>query len=323
MIIYDKAYLNIKTKYIVPLSKYRLKFQSLGKCNIKNLLLNGDIKSIEKASTDDYKIFVDEELLFKSLLGDIFLIYIRSILQKKDCEAVINEGGNISSNWNIVTHYYSSYFFASLLLRLCHRGTMFFDATERKQINDIFSEFVGSVVNIDANVIYEIQKTADGYVLFLRKGDAKTHELVWKEVANLLTEFLPLCAHKSDEEIILNLLNRINIDLTPTYPSQLRNRVNYQPKYGLKYLNNQLYPVNTNISWVHEIISYDRTKVKDNDAKICDIYCAYSRYIEIWANKMLTDYYDILGSENGVVKNVNKRITTPIEIEVYPFDFKI
>ena len=322
MVIYDKAYLSIKTKYIVPLSKYRIKYQSLNKCNIKDLLLNGDIKSIEKISVNDYKIFVDEEILFKSLLGDILLMYIRSMIQKKDCDVIHNESANISSNWNIVTYYYSSYFFASLLLRLCHRGTIFFNNEEKKRVKEIFSEFIGSVVNIDSNVIYEIQKTKNGYVLFLRKGDAKTHELVWREVAVLLSEFQPLCTHKSDEETILNLLNTINNDLTPTYPSQLRNRVNYQLKYGIKYLNNQLYSVNTGISWIHELLSYDRIKTKNNDAKICDIYYSYSRYIEIWANKMLADYYELIGTDNGIVKYMNKKFMTPVQIETYPFDFK-
>lgn len=322
MVVYDKAYLSVKTKYIVPLSKYRVRYQSLNKCNIKSLLLNGEIKSIEKTSKDDYKIFVDEERLFKALLGDIFLMYIRSMIQKKDCEAIFNESGNISSNWNIVTYYYSYYFFASLLLRLCYRGTIFFNADEKKQINEIFSEFIGSVINIDSNVIYEIQKTQDGYVLFLRKGDARTHELVWKEVATLLNEFQPLCTYKSDEETILKLLNKINTELSPIYPSQLRNRVNYQLKYGIKFLNNQLYPVNTSVSWLNEIISYDQIRTKDNDAKICDICYSYSRYIEIWANKMISDYYELLGTGNGIVKNINKKFANPINIESYPFDFK-
>lgn len=322
MVVYDKAYLSVKTKYIVPLSKYRIRYQSLNKCNMKSLLLNGDIKSIEKVSKDDYKIFVDEEILFKSLLGDISLMYIRSMIQKKDRESILNESSKISSNWNIVTYYYSYYFFASLLLRLCHRGTMFLNTEEKKKINEIFSEVIGSIVNIDSNVVYEIQKTTDGYVLFLRKGDAKTHELVWKQTSSLLNEILPLSTHKSDEETILKILNRINLELSPIYPSQLRNRVNYQLKYGLKFINNQLYPVNTRISWLHEIISYDHIKTKENDAKICDICYSYSKYIEILASKMLSDYYELLGTENGIIKNINKKLVEPIILESYPFDFK-
>lgn len=322
MVVYDKAYLSIKTKYIVPLSKYRIRYQSLSKCNIKNLLLNGNIKTIEKTSTDEYKLFVDEEILFKSLLGDISLMYIKAMIQKKDCETVDNSSADISSNWNIVTNYYASYFYASLLLRLCYRGTMFFNNEEKKQINQIFSTFIGNIVNVDSNVIYEIQQTADGYVLFLRKGNAKTHELVWEQVANLLREFQPLCKQSSAEKTVLELINNINQDLSPTYPSQLRNRVNYQLKYGIKYLNNQLYPVNKDISWLHELLAYERKRTKDNDAKICDVYYSYSKYIEIWASKMIADYYDLTGTENGIIKYISKKYSTPLSIEKYPFDFK-
>lgn len=322
MIVYDSAYLSIKNKYLIPLTKYKLRYNSLNNCNIKKLLTSGNIKSIDKIDTYEYRIYVDEELLFKSLLGDIFLMYIRGLIQRKDTECV-SQNRNISANWDIVTSYYHSYFSASLLLRLCHRGTIFLDSDERKLIEKIFAQFIGTSISLDSNIIYEIVNTKDGYILVLKKGDANTHELVWKETAKLMMEIKDLTNKKSDELAMVMSILSVNDKLTPTFPSKFRNKVNYQMQYGIKYINNKLYHRNNRLSWIHEILSFDAKQALEDDNKMCNIYLAYSKYIEIFTDKMIYDYYDVLGTENGIIKNLNKKYSDAFEIKNYPFDFDV
>lgn len=322
MLVYDSAYLNAKMKYIVPLTKYRLRYNSLGNCNIKTLLTSGNIKSINKINKYEYHIYVDEELLFKSLLGDIFLMYIRTLIQEKD-SVFVAQNNDISANWNVVTSYYHSYFSASLLLRLCYRGTLFLDSEEKRIVEQIFTQFIGCTICIESNLTYEIVSTKSGYVLVLKKGEANTHELVWKETLRLITEFKGLALGSSDEMAIIMSIIAINSALGPTFPSKLRNKVNYQLKYGLKYVNNKLYHPNKNLSWIHEILSFDAKNTLQDDNKISDMCLAYSKYIEIFARKLIYEYYEMIGSENGIIKNLNKKYSSQFKVEEYPFDFNV
>ena len=101
MLILDKGYLETRNKYIHPLSQYYIQYRQLKNYNIKNILLN-NIQNVQKNPANEYIIDIDEEKLFKALLGDIFLFYIKSIVQKNDFE-IIKDNVEISPNWNIVT----------------------------------------------------------------------------------------------------------------------------------------------------------------------------------------------------------------------------
>lgn len=123
MLILDKGYLETRNKYIHPLSQYYIQYRQLKNYNIKNILLN-NIQNVQKNPAKEYIIDIDEEILFKALLGDVFLFYIKSIVQKNDFE-IIRDNVEISPNWNIVTNYYKSFYNASLLLRICFREISF------------------------------------------------------------------------------------------------------------------------------------------------------------------------------------------------------
>ena len=133
MLILDKGYLEIRNKYVRPLAENYIQYRHLKKYNIKNILLN-DIQNVRKNAANEYIIDIDESILFKALLGDVFLFYIKSIVQKNDFE-IIKKNVEISPNWNIVTNYYKSFYNASLLLRICFRGNIFLDKDYKKRLS--------------------------------------------------------------------------------------------------------------------------------------------------------------------------------------------
>ena len=140
MLIFDRSFNKLRTKYIVPLSQYSVQYRHLNSCNIKAMIYKKLI-SAEQAQNGDFILTFDNEYLMKGLMGDIELFFIRTIQQREDAKLVGGLNNKITSNWNIVSNYYYGFFLASLLLRICFRGNIFF-------VSFVFS------INITLYIIY-------------------------------------------------------------------------------------------------------------------------------------------------------------------------
>ena len=272
--------------------------------------------SVDILSNNAYVFHFDENYLLKALLGDIELFYIRKLIQKNDSDFCCGEG--ISANWNIVTQYYNAFFAASLMLRLCHRGNIFLDNSLRKQIEQLIFNITGSVVRLDSNQYYEAYEENGKYVLKLTPASDGTHELVWIKMNELINEMLLLSRSKSDEKSILQAIKQINNSLKIPFPSQLRNRVNYQTAYGLEYVDNKLFQLNKNICWQSYLLGFSDTK---NDNQIACYMYSYTKYIECFCSNFIAEYYDIKGNENGILRNMNSKSSFkfPKEQAIYSF----
>lgn len=300
MFVYDKAFMELRSKYLIPIANYSVSYNHLRNMNIKNIILTKS-KAIDVLNDNEYIFHFDESDILKGLLGDIELFYIRQVIQRRDAE--ICGGLRISANWNIVTNYYRAFFTASLMLRLCHRGNIFFDKELKRNIEKLISNVTGNVMRLDSNQFYEVDKINDEFVLKIVPMKDGTHELVWKKMDELINQMLLLTRKKTDEALVLGEIKKINDKLKNTYPSQLRNRVNYQPLYGLEYLDKNLFHINKKISWMEQLLNFENT---DNDNKIgCYMY-AYTKYMEHFCLNFIAEYYNIRGNENGIIKHLNK-----------------
>lgn len=308
MFVYDSAYNNLRSKYVVPLSKYYIRYDSLKNNNIKEIL-STKFTSVQRDEAGNFLFTFEHEVLFKALLGDIQLFYIKEKLQKADVIVCANE--ELSSNWNIVTHYYHGFFCASLLLRLCFRGNIFLEVSKKRELEQLVSQVLGEVIKLESNLFYEVIPNGTDYILKLSKSSANTHEIVWEKIGLLIDEMLLLSRKKSDEEVVLKAIKYMNNSLTNTYPSKLRNRVNYQLIYGVKYLDNSLYPVNSNTSWLYNVINFQDTK---DDNQIANAMYAYICYLELLCDNLIAEYFSLRGNENGLVKNINKKCNNKIRI---------
>lgn len=310
MLIFDKAYTEIKNKYIVPLSSYTVQYRSLKNVNIKAFLSNKWI-SVEKDSPGVYLFHFIRDDLYKGVLGDIELFYIRQLIQSYDVESI--RLTSVSANWSIVTNYYNAFFAASLLLRLCHRGNIFLDELLRKNVEGLVSQVLGEAIKLDSNMFYEVIDDNSDKALKLRSsGKSNTHELVWVEMDKLIDEMRLLSRRGSEELIFLDAIKKINNHLQNTYPSKLRNRVNYQPIYGVRYLEKKLFVVNSNLSWINTILSFSNTS---DDNQIACAMLAYSKYIEYLCNNLIAEYYQMKGNQNGIIKKINE--SRPEKLEDY------
>lgn len=300
MLIYDRAYTEIRNKYIIPLTNYSVPYTHLNNTNVKSFILK-KTKAIDIRNNDEYVFYFEKSDLLKGILGDIELFYIRQTIQSNDSKLISD--AKFSANWNIVTNYYNAFFSSSLLLRLCYRGNIFLDNEFKRNIEKLISFYSGNVVKLDSNQFYEVVEENNEYVLKLKSfGNVGTHEIVWKKMDLLLDELRILARKDSDEALLLSYIKEINNNLVNVYPSKLRNRVNYQPIYGIQYIDKKLFPINKNISWVKQLLCFKNTE--DDNQIACYMY-AYTKYIELFCKNLMVEYYGIRGNENGISKRIN------------------
>lgn len=205
------------------------------------------------------------------------------------------------------------------MLRLCHRGNVFLEREFKKELEIIISEIIGEPIKLMSNQFYEVVKIDNKYVLKITGiSDGNTHEIVWKKLDLLMNEILLLAKKRTDEYLILSSIVKINNVLENTYPSKLRNKVNYKPVYGLDYIDKKLLRINRDIDWPKWIISFANT---DDDNKIATCMYAYTKYIECFCSNFIAEYYAMRGCENGLLRSINKYSDKRIKADEMIFDF--
>ena len=315
MIVYDNAYRKILMKYLVPLSRYSVPYRSLAATNIKEILMT-KFTSVEKEKNDLIFSF-DKDILLKALLGDIELFYIKTILHKQDvnkCNSV-----DLSANWNIVTNYYYSFFCASLMLRLCFRGNIFLDEKIKRELESVVSTVLSNTITLDSNQFYYVYLKDGDYVLKLCKSEANTHEVVWKKMDELIREINNEATKGSDESNIIKNIIKINSKIGVTYPSKLRNKVNYQPLYGLKAVDKSIHTVFPQEQWYDSFL-FPTSHLSSEDNHTQAMY-SYTMYIECFCNNLISEYYERQGKENGILKSLNKNRTDKISLPEIKIQF--
>ncbi len=326
MLIFNKRYNALVSKYIVPLTDYGVAFSKLRQNALKSILTEKVIK-IESISSNSAIFYFDKGDLLKALVNDISLFYIRTILHREAAQNQYSDSPDSSINWSIVTDYYYAFFLSALFLRLCHQGTFYFDNSERDKIRDIIFNLSGITSSIGNNCYFKIE-TNDidrEYKLILAHASSKTHELVWERVANVFSNIIALDNEQdSDEYTILRSINDLNQKMGATFPSKLRNKVNYRPHYSLKELNREYYSPKVACEenhWLSSILTYNGEKT-ENDQLTINYFSAYIRYIQAFSFNLLKEYDDRRGRESGVLSSINKNRTKKIRQPQPVFTYK-
>ena len=327
MLIFDNAYKSLLQNYIVPLSEYQTKYNSLRKNNIKTSILNADFSNFTyDDSRKEITLSFTSDRLLPALLGDIWLCYIRSELQCNSAIQIKSLQPDFCPNWSIVSDYYGAFFDASTLLRLTMRGNIFIDAQMLSTIKKVSRAYLGYEVTVDQNCIYHIEKepsTLDRYNLYLMPSRHQTHETVWVEVGKIIRNMRTQSLPKSDELTALNCIVNCLDNLGDTFPSQLRNTVNYQLLYGLNAVDKKILPANAFImssKWLDPVLENTIKKNSPEEQKIA-AFKSYALYIHVLTYNLISEYLDMRGREFGIMSAINKhresKLTNPSAIYTY------
>lgn len=318
MLVFGKGYNGIKKKYIIPLSKHRVIYRSISSNSIKNEIGSGN--NIGFRMNGNEYIFIYSEDILIIQLADSWKSYIRAILQYDAARKIDMMTPDICPNWDIVSDYYYAFYCACTILRFCLRGTTFIDSTTVKKINGIITEVMGCPTNLPNcnNFDYRLRKCDEGvnlYELVVKKSNGQTHETVWNSIKELLIEMREESPRDSDEYTTLSSLLKILNTLDATFPSKLRNEVNYQLKYGVLALEKKIYPsracVGKKKNWLEPILSYDG---KDQTLeKRIELFRSYTEYLHTLMLNLVYEYDSIQGS-TGITKALNKHRTLQVDL---------
>ena len=307
MLLFDKTYNIATANYIIPLAKHGVSYSRLRQEAVKSLLVEKTFRA-EVISATEAILFFREEDLLNAINNDAMLFLIRVMLQQ-DTAARIQIG--YSTNWSIVSDYYYGFYLVGLLLRLCLRGTMYFDDKTKKRIRDIITDLSGKVSSIGNNCAFvaELNDEDGEYTIKLTSSSGlATHELAWDQVDQLLKTFQRTALQNSEEYTVLRSIEEINKNLGSAYPSKLRNKVNYHPYYSVKELEKQYSRLSVHAiseDWLMPILTYAGQKDETEQFRI-DLVSAYIRYLQQLTFCLVNKYIEQRGRASGILSSINK-----------------
>lgn len=318
MRIFENAFEDYRTRFIVPMKDYGVQYNHLRVQNIKRALCDGKMTGVS-TDNNDYLFYFDKDTILKALVGEIELFYIRAIMQKEDAKVISASHREISDNWIIVTSYYYTFFLSSFLLRLCYRGNIYFDNESKNKLSKLVSTIIGDVIVLPNNCIFQIEQKDSQYVCRLSSsGNNGTHEIVWKEVNKLLEDMYRKSLNPSDERTVLRCVLDINKLFGCTYPSELRNKINYRAIYGFEFLESNFHGISTanDNNWLNFILEFDSFANK-NDDKMIKLLSSYCRYLETLAFNLWHSYILVYGRGNGILHRIQLKYQQQISIPDY------
>lgn len=312
MLLFDKGYQFLKHEYIVPLADHRIDYRSLKKNSIKGALRSGQFTSFSDQNNGTFEFVFPEASVFRALLADMWMCYIRSILQWDAANKIYDLQPCFCPNWSIVSDYYYSYFCACTLLRLTRRGNIYFDQVTAREINSIISDLSGSPLSVNPNSIYSIGKGDSSnniYVLSLKPSNAETHVTVWRETAKVLREMKAHGQKNSEEDAVLSCIDCILQTLGDAFPSKLRNTVNYQLHYGLMVIEDKVFPSKACMDsnkWLEPVL-YFKGNAECDDIEQIHLFRAYIYYLHTLVTNLVYEYKSLQGRGNGIEAAIRKR----------------
>lgn len=324
MLVFNERFNVLVSRYIAPTIEYSTSYTKLKKSALQELIAGKKVKNIAVDPSGKITFSFLKDDLLNALVNDIELFMIRVLLQQRAVARLHEPSADPSVNWNVVTDYYYSFFLAGLLLRLCYRGTFYFDDSTKNNLIKLIKGFTGQEVKLGSNYSFAIcvDEENSEYSLTLATNGHHTHEIVWEQVALLLSHIKSLSTTNSDEYTILSRLDEIAQKQGATFPAQLRNALNYRPYYGVKEVERSYFvpnPTEFEDRWLDPIITFTH-KVDDEQQKI-NLFAAYTKYLQLLSFNLLHEYFERRGRGNGILSAINKNRANKITLPSAQFKF--
>lgn len=223
MFLFGNNFLHIRNNHIIPLVNYGIS-KSKVKCWSFKDIISQNIISLTKLSGSSVELEIGKNDYYKALHCDIELFMNKSIVQYAD---FLNSKKN-SPCWSFVTLYYLAFFSSTCLFRFLDKGFIFLNEEQIKRINDfsiaMYSE--GLALKSGNYYFYCKNESENGnIILSLSHKSEGVHKLNWIQLENTFRNFLPYC--DDDEKAIFNIFLQHFSIFNPSFPSNLRNKLNY------------------------------------------------------------------------------------------------
>lgn len=222
--------------WVVPLSREKMSADKLPFNNLKYCLLN-HVYDVDDNGDGTYSLHIDSRYIRKAILGEIELFQSRMLVQATN---LVRPAGMLSSDWLFVTAYYSYFFAACTLLRFGSRGTTFLTNQNLRNIDKLLTAKYATLYRVTSgNCEFSVPDLSLDE-LVIKPTSRGAHESAWVMVEKLISEIHSNSLSNDDENLATGLLLSFQQRLRPSYPSETRNVVNYDPLIGLEVLSKRL-----------------------------------------------------------------------------------
>lgn len=223
MELFGTNFLTIRNNHLLPRVNFGVLRKKYSYWSLKEVFTSKLI-SLNKLSGKSYEIELTKDDYYKALQCDIELFMNKVFVQYSD----FRTQNNASPSWSFITLYYFTFFNATCLFRFIDRGFIFLNREQSKRLEDFSLAVYSNPISVDTGNYYfsvkEINEYGNVILSLTFKGDS-VHKSTWLQLEATLREFA--LSSDSDEEVLYNLLLNHFTKFKSEYPSNLRNKLNY------------------------------------------------------------------------------------------------
>lgn len=289
MELFGKNFLNIRNNHLLPKINYGVKRNKYKFWSLKDVFTSKLI-SLEKLTGKVFEIELTKEDYYKAVHCDIELFMNKVFVQYSD----FKRQSNISPTWSFITLYYFTFFNATSLFRFIDKGFIFLNREQSKRLEDYSLARYSNPISVDIGNYYYSIKEINSYgniVLNLsHKGDS-VHKSTWIQMESTFRDFLNYS--DTSEVVLYNLLLNHFTKFKSEYPSNLRNKLNYNGDSSILDLENSIpylgiKEINSNS--LKELTNLD-TSISNNINQMNSI-CYLSSFLFELNQKLYKEYTD-------------------------------
>lgn len=223
MELFGKNFLHIRNNHLLPRIGYGIKRKKYEYWSLKDIFTTNLI-SLKKLIGKSYEIELTKDDYYKAIHCDIELFMNKVIIQYSD----FKKQENISPTWSFITLYYLTFFNATCLFRFIDKGFIFLSKEQSKRIEEFSLALYSDSISVDIGNYYfsvkEINEYDNVVLTLTHKGDS-VHKSTWIQMEATLRQFVN--SSVDSEKDLYNLLLNHFTKFKSEYPSNLRNKLNY------------------------------------------------------------------------------------------------
>lgn len=232
--MFGSNFLTIRNKSIIPLAGINIPIAKHHHWSFKETITTKLI-SLNKLNGKSLEIEISKADFNKSIICDIELFMNKSQIQYSD---FIKSKSN-SPCWSFVTLYYLAFFCSTCFFRFLNKGFIFLNNEQKQKLEKFSLAMNSSPIALDSGnyfFSYKEENLNGNVVLNLSFKGESVHKMTWLQLENTLREFNTHA--DSEEKPIYSLLLSHFAAFKAEYPSNLRNKLNYNADSSILDLNN-------------------------------------------------------------------------------------
>lgn len=223
MDLFDSNFIEIRNNHIIPKIGFGIARKKIGYWSFKDVITN-KLVSLKKLTGKTIEIEIKAEDYYKAIHCDVELFLNKSIIQYSDISIL----SQTSRTWSFVSIYYFAFFNVTCLFRFLDKGFLFFSREHCKRLEDFSLAMYSDIIALNSGNYYCSLKEVNSYgnaVLIISNKNDSVHKSTWQQLELTLKEFSNNA--NNEEKIVCDLFLKHFLKFKSEYPSQLRNKLNY------------------------------------------------------------------------------------------------